>query len=401
VQRKHVVFSGLTLVICLAVLEVAFYGLSWLVPRDFYYRKPTRHEFLAYLRSNIDREVGWVPQPEELSAQGFRAAPAGEHLSSPCVSLYGDSFTFGAEVAPEAAWGNVLTTLLGCRVDNYGVIGYGTDQAYLYFKRHQRDGSDQAPVVILSHLSENIVRNVTQDLGLVYGHGLALKPRYILDAQGRLQLVDLPRLAPEEYDAYVANMAAFLRAEYLLPNQSPLSMRSLFFPYVVSLPYMLTYKRIYQSVLFYAVDVPPWFADLYNPAHPARALQLTREILRNFVQEAKKSGKIPLILMLPTARDLVYFQRTGKWSYDNLVSELSKAAALSVNLGPPLLAKIADSDVCQYFCSNKTTRSGHYTEQGNRVLAEVVQAVLRQRGMLSTGQGSGRHHTRRNGAQDP
>jgi hypothetical protein len=322
-------------------------------------------------------------------------------LSAPCVSLYGDSFTFGAEVAPEAAWGNVLTTLLGCRVDNYGVIGYGTDQAYLYFQRQHRNAADTAPVVMLLHLSENIVRNITQDLGLVYGQGLMLKPRYVLDADGQLQLIDMPHLAPEAYQAYVQNMGAVLRAEYLLPDHSPLSMRRLFFPYVVSVPYILTYKRIYQSLLFYAFAVPPWFAELYSPMHPSQALPLTREILRSFARAAKNYGKVPVLCIVPTARDLVYFQRTGKWSYDPLVNALSTDASLLVNLGPLLLAKIADGDLCRYFCTNKATRSGHYTEQGNMVLAEVVQEFLSRRGVLSTGRQGQNTPARPQGGRTP
>ena len=157
---------------------------------------------------------------------------------------------------PEFAWGNLLTARLGCRVDNYGVIGYGTDQAYLYFKYHHEHGLDRAPVVILSHLSENIVRNITQDLGFIYQMPLALKPRFVLEPSGALRLVPMPRLTPADYDAYRRDMRQFLHAEYLLPSQSVLSKRRIFFPYMITVPYLFTYKRIYASLLFYAFDVP-------------------------------------------------------------------------------------------------------------------------------------------------
>jgi len=65
--------------------------------------------------------------------------------------LYGDSFTEGSGVDPEHAWSNVLSQLLHCRVANFGVSGYGTDQAYMRFLNNQRD---PARVVVLGFLSE-------------------------------------------------------------------------------------------------------------------------------------------------------------------------------------------------------------------------------------------------------
>jgi hypothetical protein len=382
-QRTFTLYLA-TVLVALSVLEGIFYALSWCIPKQLYYTPPTREAFLRYLTSDIDWEVGWLPPPHELSAAGYRLSPAGAGLATPCISLYGDSFTFGSEVAPEAAWGNVLTARLGCRVDNYGVPGYGTDQAYVYFRRQHQRAVDKAPVVILAYLSENIVRNITQDYGLLYQAELALKPRFVHDGDGPLRLVKMPHLEPQDYDAYVSDMAQFLRADYLLPSKSRLSKRRLFFPYALTVPYVFTYKRFYASLLFYAFNVPPWFAELYDPTHPSHALQVTRDILVNFAREAQQYGKRPLILILPTARDLVYFRCTGQWSYANLSTMLQlHGASQALNLGPQLLAKVKDGNLCDYFCTTRRTKSGHYTVQGNRVLAEVVQEVVEQLGVLS------------------
>ena len=54
-----------------------------------------------------------------------------------------------------------------------------------------------------------------------------------------------------------------------------------------------------------------------------------------------------------------------------------------MNLAPQLLAKVKDGNLCDYFCTMRTTKSGHYTVQGNRVLVEVVQEVVEQLGVLS------------------
>jgi hypothetical protein len=381
-QRTFALYLVMILV-ALSVLEGIFYGLSRCIPKQWYYKPPARAAFLHYLTSAIDWEVGWRPPPQELSAAGYRLAPAGEGLATPCISLYGDSFTFGSEVVPEAAWGNVLTARLGCRVDNYGVPGYGTDQAYVYFRHQHQHALDQAPVVILTHLSENIVRNITQDYSLIYQDELALKPRFVSDGAGHLRLVKIPHIAPQDYDAYVSDMGKFLHEDYLLPSKNALSKRRLFFPHLLSVPYLFTYKRLYASLLLYAFDVPPWFAELYEPTHPSHALQVTRDILINFARDAQRYGKRPFIFVIPTARDLVYFRRTGHWIYANLLTMLQRQDASQVmNLGPQLLAKVKDGNLCDYFCTTRTTKSGHYTVQGNRVLAEVVQEVVEKLGVL-------------------
>lgn len=372
-----------TILLSLTVLEGGFYGLSLCIPDGWYYQPPTRAVFLRHLAGDIDWEVGWRPEPDALSAAGYRLSPAGTGLATPCIALYGDSFTFGAEVSPAFAWGNVLTERLGCRVDNYGVPGYGTDQAYLYFKRHHQQAVDTAPVVILSHLSENIVRNITQDLGLIYQTTLALKPRFVAESDGRLRLVPIPRLSPADYDAYRRDMRQFLREEYLLPSRSSLSKRRLGFPHIFTVPSIFTYKRLYASLLLYAFDVPPWFAELYDPAHPSHAFQVTRDILRHFDREAKHYGKRPLIFVLPTARDVFYFQSTRQWSYTPLLTALQAHGVQAMNLGPALLAKVHDGDICAYFCTTRTTRSGHYTVKGHRILAEVAWEIIERLGVLS------------------
>jgi len=375
-MRKQVIFYLPRFILALSILEISFYAVSWFIPSSYYYKSPTRKQFLSYLADDIKRTTGQDPQAGQRSPEGFRFSPAGQGLGSPCVSLYGDSMTFGAEVSDAAAWGNVLTELLGCRVDNYGVSGYGTDQAYLDFKHRHNKASDKAPIVILSHLSENIVRNITQNFSLIYNDGLMLKPRFIIDGDGSLRLIEKPHLSPDDWGMFVKDMGKLLQEEFLLPDKTLLSKRRMFFPHFISVPYVFTYKRIYASMLS-TFGVLPWFSDLYDPKHPSQALQITRDILSNFYKDAKQYAKTPIIFILPTSRDLIYFQKTGKWSYANLLTVLSEKGILqSLNLGPQLLERIGGGDLCDYFCTYKTTRSGHYTEKGNRVLAEVARDAI-------------------------
>jgi len=53
------------------------------------------------------------------------------------VALVGDSFTFGMEVPYEDTWGAQLERALAgdVQVLNFGVDGYGVDQAYLRYRK--------------------------------------------------------------------------------------------------------------------------------------------------------------------------------------------------------------------------------------------------------------------------
>ena len=79
-------------------------------------------------------------------------APAESTAPSPrrglCVSLlFGDSFVYGNEVSDDDAWCAVLEASSDAlEVLNYGVGGYGLDQAFLRF---QREGMALHPDVVL------------------------------------------------------------------------------------------------------------------------------------------------------------------------------------------------------------------------------------------------------------
>ena len=168
----------------------------------------------SYLGRHHPR-LGWLPSPDHFDAAGSRPVPAfpDPMHTRACASLYGDSFTEGAGVNPEHAWSNILSEFLHCRLANYGVSGYGTDQAYLRFLDNS---SDQAKVVILGFLSENLMRNVNQLRNLIDSTSTAcpLKPRFVLNEQGELALVPIPRLTENEYNALREDPGRILAEEF-------------------------------------------------------------------------------------------------------------------------------------------------------------------------------------------
>ncbi len=79
------------------------------------------------------------------------------------IAIFGDSFAFGAQVPFEHTWGyylenNLKEAGLNAEVLNFGVGGYGIDQA---FRRWEKEGKAFSPHVVLCGFQpENVKRNV-------------------------------------------------------------------------------------------------------------------------------------------------------------------------------------------------------------------------------------------------
>jgi hypothetical protein len=219
-----------------------------------------------------------------------------------CVSLYGESFTEGYGVDHEHAWSNVLSQLLDCRVANFGVAGYGTDQAYLRYLGNQQD---RAPVVILGYLSENLQRNVNQLRNLLCPvFALQLKPRFILDEQGQLTLVPLPQITKEQFEDLRTHPERVLTQEFFLPG-GPSGYQRPGFPYLWK--FIRAFPIIYQNLVLHQA----YYYELYRPGHPSQALEVTLAIMEEFCRQARQRDQHPLVLVIPTRTDVVNYLKTG------------------------------------------------------------------------------------------
>src|SRR5215208_472024 len=135
--------------------------------------------------SYYDPEIGW-----DSYRNGKRVGPAS--LTS-CGSAFGDSFTHGDEVKDDEAWPFRLSQLLGCEIENFGVGGYGQDQAYLKYMKYRPKGQ----LVVLAITQEMLRRDFAASWRFYAGLPNTLpKPMFHIDG-GELVLVNAPqRLDP-------------------------------------------------------------------------------------------------------------------------------------------------------------------------------------------------------------
>lgn len=381
IRGKNWIFS----LVLIAGLLIAFEGLcfgSYLVIRQKYFDvRPSRETFLSNLREqydapHFDENTGWVNPRQATNPDGSRISPDNPAAVAPCLSMYGGSFVFGSEVSDEHSWGNQIAKRLRCRVLNYGVPGYGTDQAHLRFLHNV---FDQSPRVILSILSENIMSNVNQNRSylLAVARVGPLKPIFYFDDQNELRLEPIPRLGPGSYQEFVRTPRRILKHDYFLPGLNLYAKPRIGFPYSVNVLGALANKRLQDSLISTFLDRPPWWEDFANPSHPSGAFAVTQAIVDRFVDAARKRGARPIVAFLPQARDFPRRFQTGKWIYSELYTGCQSRGYECFDAGTALVTKLGASElqsvqgICRYFCP-AAYLGGHYNGRGNALLADVT-----------------------------
>jgi hypothetical protein len=336
------------------------------------------HEAWSVVAGNWDHELGW-PSPRDAVAPPRDRTGAKHNSDFPqpghaCASAYGDSFVWGDDIPLADGWIEQLSRKLGCRVANYGVSGYGTDQAFLRFMRMTQD---EAPVTLLGIFPENLIRNVNQYRGFIgfSPSPVWVKGRFVLNAEGRLEWIHRPRIDEVDFLNLLRDPASVLPHEYLLPDtrDGPVTLR---FPYTLALAHVAATPRLRVRL----TDRPSW-ADFYKADHPSGALALTTVMVEAFVKEAERRDKRALVVMLPSASSFRARAKFGEPEYAPLLAALAARQIEVFDLAPALLGALEQNSYCALYTAPADC-TGHFGATGSGVVADAVIAELRRRGLV-------------------
>jgi hypothetical protein len=101
--------------------------------------------------------------------------------------------------------------------------------------------------------------------------------------------------------------------------------------------------------------------------------------LKQFRAEALARGKTPIITVIPTGLDLVFFRKYGRWPYQSLIDGLKNQSIEVFNFGEGIMHHLGADDIQVLFNQSIST---HYNEKGNRLLAIAAFEYLRERELL-------------------
>lgn len=318
--------------------------------------------------------LGWIPTPSEavhVDRTGARESPAFPEPGNACVSVYGDSFAWGSDANEENAWANVLAKQMSCRVANYGVPGYGTDQALLRFEQQTED---EAPQVVLTIFPDNLLRCRTHYIGLVVLPELGYrgqKPAFELDESGTLKLTPMPVQTKEQMAAFAKDPMSSISGEFFHPEGYYARNRFITFPYLHSMVQFVS-SEYFGALLTAKLSGKPVLEDYLRPGHPSGSFELTVAIARRFADGVKARGKKLVVVILPDRQIMAQFQEKGVWSHQPLIDRVSEFAPV-INMGERFAERLQKRNFREL-----EHPDGHYTTEGYAMVAERVREHLKQ-----------------------
>ena len=319
-------------------------------------------------RSVFDAELGWTNRTTDspdsaapfIDAVGARSVREGESTDSAEVELwaFGDSFTFCSEVEDDETWPYFLDHANPeLSVKNFGVSGYGTDQALLRFRRKKTSGA--ATIVCIGILTENIGRNVNRYRPLYYPRteSAVAKPRFVL-REDQLELVPMPYRSRVELLDAVEDGSVLDRTrehEFWYEPDPPAwrisSLSRLYFGW-------RAYMRRRQS--------KPLWSD--TSGEPYR---VTIALLETFRTEALASGaELAPIIIFPRKEDFASFVESGSRAWETLREELERQEIDFIDVADALLSKYRESPGSAYVDS-------HFCAEANAIIADAVGSYIR------------------------
>ena len=380
--RRRLPRALLALVLSLVLLDLALTGLA--IEDDLFLGVPlppygalthpaqTRWvEALAQEESEgngrFDAELGWTWKHSSaddegvtigaLGARGPREYAARKPAGTTRVLAFGDSFTFCDDIADRFTFEHLLEhRYADFEVLNFGVSGYGTDQALLRFRRLGREL--EADVVCIGILLENIGRNVNRfrPLWSTRTGFAATKPRFRLEGT-ELVLVPQPFSSRHELRATLLDGTVLER--------------------IAEHEYWVGRPRVPTGRLSALARIGAgWLAERERDperlwADPdGEPFLTTVAILATFRDEALAAGaRLAPILVFPTRQDLERrLEGTAYWS--PFLAELERRGLDAIDLSVPLAARerelrAAPDQGTLYFKS-------HLSSVGNSVVADTL-----------------------------
>lgn len=323
--------------------------------------------------------LGWPGKnalnSERYDSSGSRPVPAFPHPGGECITLYGDSFTYGKDVLDQDTWGNILSKRKQCRVGNFGVTGYGTDQSFIRFEKNT---GDTAPISILGIYPTDIIRNVNQYRYLLTSRTESIfgfKPRFVLE-EGQLRLAPLPTPSFSDLRSLRNNMLDFLPYETFLPGNGVGPVPNDRFPYSLVVWNLFLNERV-QSWVF---KKPSW-EDLIQQNHTSGALEVTVAVVKGFMDECKERGKKCFVITFPTPGSYKKYKREGVSSLEPLLKEMDELGTPYLTFESYLDTQLGDRSICELL-TNIEGCTGHFNSKGHQMIADFVSTYIAENRML-------------------
>jgi lysophospholipase L1-like esterase len=320
--------------------------------------------------TNLDAATGWVTAPPDANSAGMRDNR--EYATAPQpgtvrISAFGASITYADEVALEDAWTKRMTALApSVEVLNYGVKGYGLDQAYL---RYLEEGLKYHPsAVLIGYSAEDLIRDVLVFWPFKEGANAraVAKPRFQM-RNGQLTLLPNPLSSVAEYQNLLRNDAQVMQdlgqADYYYQNgyrRGPLD----FSP------------SVRLAKVFWSICAIRWRQPTFqrNGAYNVKseAYQVTTGIFDAFYRKILENGALPVILVFPLPVDYDRSHQGKPRRYAALLAQFRARGYRFIDVQDALDAAGSGTRESQLYTKN----GWHLSPLGNTLVAKYILSQL-------------------------
>jgi hypothetical protein len=388
---KRVLFSGILIVFVLAVLEfLSYVAICCLLPRpprrttDIYREQSARVSALLDLTSphhiELHPVLGWRYAPNyrnhvdhQMNALAVRSTREYSPVPPPGIvriAAFGDSFVYGSEVDNANAWATLMEVQNpDLEVLNFGVGGFGVDQAYL---RYRLEGMAVSPHVVLIGYSPddinrvvNVFRRFLNDKDTVLA-----KPRYVLRSNGTLSLIDTPLPDRVAYQELLSDPRTIRRFGKYDHWYEPCQYDNALYDYSLTVRFGCSLaSRAYRK---YLDPEHPIAGQLYNP--DSTAFKIQAALFSRFAETVREGGALPIVLLLPEDRSIVRSREGKSTIYEPLLTYLDAQRIDYVDAAEAFRLATPAVTVREWLAPG-----GHYSPTGNAIVASWLAKVVRKR----------------------
>ncbi|MBA3023287.1 MAG: hypothetical protein KJ572_02590 [Gammaproteobacteria bacterium] len=380
----------------LAIVSLQRRGFPWLITQKDELPTFDADALQRFMDYSFDPHLGWVRRANSSGIENGQSGPISFHIDErgsradslakepPVIAAFGDSYAFCRQVEDDETWEAQLSSRENFGVLNFGVGNYGVDQALLRYECTALP--DTVRVVVMGFVPETICRIQSYwKHYLEFGNTFAFKPRFILDPEGRLVLLE----------NLVRNSGDFINIRGILPEireadgfyKRKFRSHQFRFPYTASLlRNPLKHSKLMLAVavrgmgralgitnsrienLPFTLVMKNNLRDAYRLYDDSKSTKLLSAILLRFKEEAQRRGHIPLVVVMPQLLDL-RLSKNGAAPYQGYFAEV--AHQLSV-------LDLTDSFINEEFekLYINDQYGGHLSAEGNRLVADKISTWL-------------------------
>jgi len=378
-SKKKILFSLITFFFLWLIFDTSLYVFLKVIQKKhnifFEFVVPDSKQIEGYANKYYHQKWGWDTFEERKGQFGNRKGRNYPKKESYTLKTFGDSFTYADDVEDNETWEHYIEDGTNWECLNFGVLGYGTDQALLKYK----DTKIKTKYTILAILDENIGRIMCQWWGFYREGDVGIKPKFSFDKNKNIILFENPINNKNEVKRLgdINFLNELKKDDYWYGYYTKLGgPNKLAWPATYTVlthtRFFINYSRIYLNHIlaptYESETAIKKFYHLYKK--DSDGIRIMKYIVDEFINTANKRGEIPVIIIFPVIHSVDIYKKFNKKAHQTLVDYLNDIQCNFIDF--------TDIFVKEKYINYYQNKDGHFTVDGNKKVADVLVEYIKK-----------------------